>query len=86
MRSARAFGLEDPGDEFDVVVEPAVLGDVVEAPTGARLEVRCAVDDPMEPGEHRGAGAHDAWLERHHQRVALRDAPGAVLGDAGQQE
>ena len=63
--------LEDAGDEFAAVVEPGVLGDVVEAPRGTGLRVGGSVDDPVDPGPHGCHRAHRAGFQGHDERVTV---------------
>src|SRR6478752_2718621 len=65
------------GQHLWPVVEPAIPYDVPEAADRAGLRVPGAEDDPLDPAEHRRAGAHRAGLEGHDQRVPV-EAPLAV--------
>ena len=68
-------------DDLGPVVEPAVAHDVPERAGGAGLRVRRAVDDPVDPRQHRRAGAHRAGLERHDEGAAGQP-PGAERSGA----
>ena len=62
------------------MVEPAILGDVVELPGSAPPSGPPPVHDAIEAGQHRGSGAHGAGLESYHEGVpgqAVVDLPGS---------
>ena len=67
-----AFGLPHAGHQVDAVVQPAVLGNVVQAPRRSRLGIGGAVDDPLQPRQHRRPRAHGARLQGHHQGAAFQ--------------
>ena len=73
-------------DRFQSVVEPAIVGDLVERTARTGLGVSCAVDDSSDSGVDHRSGAHRAGFERDRHRATLESpfsntASGLSKGD-----
>ncbi len=67
---AARLGL-DSGDDRDLVVEPRIGGQVVEAAGRAGLRIGRAEHEQPEPAVQRRPRAHRAGLERHDERAVV---------------
>jgi len=92
-----AFRREHPWDNLGAVIEATVTHDVPERAHCTRFRVRGAEDEPIEPGQDDGTGAHRAGLQGDDKRAAVQSplatgcgslaqgyelgVPGGVVGD-----
>src|SRR4029453_3479781 len=58
-----AFGLEDAAAYLDPMVEARITNNVEKRADRTGLLIEGAEDQPCDPSQHEGAGAHGAWLE-----------------------
>ena len=70
VQQGRRLGGQDAGHDLGPVVEPTVAHHVPERADGAQLVVVRTEDEAVDAGEHEGAGAHRARLERDDEGAA----------------
>src|SRR3990172_6667980 len=71
---------EDARGNFDAVIEPGIVSDLVKRAHGTGLGIVAAIDQPADAGQHRRPGAHGAGL---HRNVEGRARKTIVLETSG---
>ena len=75
-----AFIGQDPGDNLSLVIQAGVTGDIHERAGGPRLVVDGPVDEPLDPCQIDGAGAHGARFDGHVYGAAGQTPAAELFG------
>lgn len=83
-KDPRAFLCLHAGTDFEAMVQPCVLGKIIQRAASPGLRIETAEDEPVDAGLQKRSHAHQAGLERHIDGYPCKPPAGEFLRHFGQ--